>query len=160
MQNSPTRKPWPLSSIVLVIAGLALVGTGLYFIIIRPPLLPEDYRYMALNAAQLDPVRPRLEPWLAQVFEVMGGYILATGVLTITIAATSFRQHDRVAALGVLIGGAASIGLVAAVNFAIDSNFKWALLVIALVWTCSLVLFWSEARSQRSRAKDMHGETL
>jgi hypothetical protein len=51
---------------------------GLYFILLRPSLLPEDVRYMGLSAAQLDAVRPQLEVWLTQVFRVMGGYVLAT----------------------------------------------------------------------------------
>ncbi|WP_204349658.1 hypothetical protein, partial [Serratia marcescens] len=64
--------------------------TELYFILVRPPLLPEDVRYMALPATQFDAVKQGLEAWLAHVFQVMGGYVLATGVLTITLAATSF----------------------------------------------------------------------
>ena len=48
---------------------------------------------MALPAAQFDLLKARLEPWLAHVFQVMGGYVLATGVLTITLATTSFRAH-------------------------------------------------------------------
>ena len=142
MQSLTKSKPWPLSSIIPAIAGVALVSAGLYFIVIRPPLLPEDLRYMGLTEAQLVGVGLRLEAWLAQVFRVMGGHLLAIVALTITIAATSFRSHDRGAALGDLIGGAASIGFMAAVNFAIDSNFKWALLAIALIWACSLVQFW------------------
>lgn len=125
-----------------------LVGVGLYFILLRPPLLPEDVRYMAFPAAQLDIFRPRLEVWLTHVFRVMGGYVLATGVLTITLAATSFRAHQRGAAIGALIGGVASIGLMAGVNFVIDSDFKWVLLSIALLWGCSLALFWLEMRSE------------
>lgn len=123
-----------------------MVGTGLYFILIRTPLLPEDVRYMGVPAAQFDVFRPRLEAWLTHVFRVMGGYVLATGVLTITLAATSFRAHHWGAALGVLIGGAASIGLMAAVNFMIDSDFKWVLFSMALVWALSLGLFWFEKR--------------
>lgn len=117
-----------------------LVGTGLYFLILRPPLLPEDVRFMGV-AAQLDPVRPRLEAWLAHVFRVMGGYVLATGVLTVTLAATSFRQHSPIAALGALVSGAASIGWMAMVNFLIGSEFKWVLLGMVLVWAFSLGLF-------------------
>ena len=86
-----TTRSWPLSSILLAAAGATLVVAGLYFIVVRPPLLPEDVRYMALPAAQFDAIRPRLELWLGHVFQVMGGYVLATGVLTITLAATSFR---------------------------------------------------------------------
>ena len=141
------RKIWPLSSIILASAGIALVGTGLYFIVLRPPLLPEDLRYMGLSAGQLNIVRPRLEAWLSNVFLVMGGYVLATGALTITLAATSFRAHHWGAAIGVLIGGAASIGLMAAVNFAINSDFKWMIFSMALLWVCSLGLFWFEMKS-------------
>ena len=134
-------------------AGIALIGVGLYFILLRPPLLPEDIRYMALPAAQLDILRPRLELWLTHVFRVMGGYALATGVLTVTLAATAFRAHQKSAAIGALIGGAASIGWMAAVNFMIDSDFKWVLLGMALLWACSLVLFWFEKSSQHERGE-------
>ena len=146
-----TRKSWPVSALVLAAAGLALVAIGLYFIFLRPPLLPEDVRFMSLSSAQLDVVRPHFEAWLTQVFRVFGGYILATGVLTITLAATSFRAHHRGAAVGAAIGGAASIGLMAAVNFSIDSDFKWVLLAIAVAWASSLLLFWFESRTRIGR---------
>jgi hypothetical protein len=145
-------KSWTLSSILLAAAGATLVIAGLYFILLRPPLLAEDVRYMALPAAQFDLLRPRLEPWLARVFQVLGGYVLATGVLTIALAATSFRTQHWGAALGALIGGAASIGWMAAVNFIINSDFKWVLLGMALLWACSLVVFWFEKNSNRSAA--------
>jgi hypothetical protein len=102
---------------------------------------------MALPAVQLDILRPRLVLWLTHVFRVMGGYVLATGVLTVTLATTAFRAHQRGAAIGALIGGAASIGWMAAVNFMIDSDFKWVLLGMALLWACSLVLFWFERKA-------------
>ena len=86
-------------------------------------------------------VRPRMEPWLAHVFRVMGGYVLATGVLAITLATTSFRLHEWGAGLGALVGGAASIGLMAITNFTIGSDFKWTLLGIAALWAASLVAF-------------------
>jgi hypothetical protein len=119
---NPENKPWTPSSIVLIMAGVTLIGVGLYFILLRPPLLPEDIRYMAMSVAQIDSVRPRLELWLAHVFQVTGGYVLATGALTITLAATSFRAYHWGAAVGALIGGAASIGWMAVVNFVIDST--------------------------------------
>ena len=139
-----TAKPWTPSSIVLIMAGIALIGVG-------PPLLPEDIRYMALPPAPLDVLRPRLELWLTHVFRVMGGYVLATGVLAVTLAATAFRAHQSGAAIGALIGGAASIGWMAAVNFMIDSDFKWVLLGMALLWAASLVLFWLEKNAPTGR---------
>ncbi len=146
----PKGKFWTASSITLTVAGVTLIVVGLYFILLRPPLLPEDMRYMALPPDRLDIIRPRLEAWLTQVFRVMGGYVLATGVLTITIASTSFRAHHPYAAIGALLGGFASIGLMAAVNFVLDSDFKWVLLGIAILWGSSLALFWHETKSQRA----------
>ena len=140
---------WRPSSIVLAAAGILLAGMGFYFIVLRPPLLPEDTRFMGLTAAQLDPIRPQLEAWLTHVFRVLGGYVLATGILTVTLAATSFRQHSPIAAAGALLAGAASIGWMAVVNFIIGSDFKWALLGMALIWALSLGLCgWDLARSR------------
>jgi hypothetical protein len=103
------NRSWTLSSIVLAAAGIAVTGIGFYFIFLRPPLLPEDLRYMALSPAQLDVVRPRLAEWLTHVFIVLGGYAAATGVLTVSLAATSFRAHRRGAAIGATIGGTAPL---------------------------------------------------
>jgi len=141
----PTRTRWMLSSILLAAAGAILIIAGLYFLLLRPALLPEDIRYMQLAPAELAAVRPRLEAWLAHVFRVMGGYVLATGVLTVTLAATAFRAHYRAAVIGARIGGAASIGLMAGVNFAIGSDFRWMLLAMALLWGASLVVYGFEA---------------
>ena len=131
----PESKPWTPSSIVLIMAGVTLIGVGVYFILLRPPLLPEDIRYMDLPAAQLDIIRP----------------LLATGVLAVTLAATAFRAHQNGAAIGALIGGSASIGWMAVVNFMIGSDFKWVLLGMALLWVCSLVLFWFERKTPTHR---------
>jgi hypothetical protein len=136
---------WSPSAIVLASAAILLIGTGLYFLFLRPPLLPEDMRYIG-SSSQLDAIRPSLETWLTQVFRVMGGYVIATGTLGLTLAATSFREHRSGAALGTLIAGVASIGLMTILNFAIRSDFKWVLLGMALVWAFSLVLFWFEQR--------------
>jgi hypothetical protein len=141
---TPSDKPWTLSSILLALAGTTLVVAGLYFVLFRPPLLPEDLRYMGLSAAELAPVRPRLEAWLTQVFRVMGGYVIATGALIVTLAATSFRAHHWGAAIGALVGGAASIGWMAVVNFMINSDFRWALLAMASLWAASLAVYWFE----------------
>ena len=149
MAAMPNR--WPASAQVLTAVGAVLAAMGLYFIFLRPPLLPEDVRFMSLSSAQLDVARPHLEAWLTQVFRVLGGYILATGVLTITLAATSFRAHKRGAALGALISGSASIGLMAAVNFTINSDFKWLLLAVAAAWAISMVLFWFEPTRRDGR---------
>ena len=142
--------PWRLSALLLALFGGVTVILGLYFIFVRPPFLAEDLRYFHASRAQLAAVAPDLAFWLKQVFRVMGGYVVATGVLTIAVAMSSFRLHERTGVVGAFIGGVASIGLMATVNFMIDSDFKWTLLSIALLWAWSIVKYWIEARTGRA----------
>ena len=71
---------WSASSITLFAFGLILVVVGAYFILIRPPLLPEDLRYLGTSQTALDAAVPHLTLWLNHVFLVLGGYISATGM--------------------------------------------------------------------------------
>ncbi|RUY33995.1 hypothetical protein EN978_35810, partial [Mesorhizobium sp. M7A.F.Ca.US.001.04.1.1] len=64
----PAVNPWTTSSATLALAGTIIAGIGLYFIALRPPLLPEDVRYMNLSAAELEAIGPRLAVWLTQGF--------------------------------------------------------------------------------------------
>jgi hypothetical protein len=141
------RGNWPLSAILLSLFGVCLIGIGVFFIVLRPPLLPEDVRYTGLTLTQLQAEQPRLAFWLLHVFRVLGGYAAAAGWLTLAIAATSFRRHELTAAVGVLVSGAASIGWMVIVNFVIDSDFKWLLLAIGLIWVFCLAAFWTERRT-------------
>lgn len=143
------HRSWPLSAWLLALAGVAMIGVGLFFLLLRPPLLAEDVCYMALSEAQLAAVSPALQGWLAHVFRVMGGHVLALGVLTVTLAATAYREGRWLAWFGVLLGGAASIAWMSAVNFIIASDYKWPLLAIALLWAGSLLAFSFERRTRR-----------
>jgi hypothetical protein len=89
----------------LAASGILLIGVGTYFLFFRPALLPEDVRFMRLSPAELQSVGPRLKPWLTHVFQVMGGYIVATGVLAVTLSVTSFRARHPFAVAGTMIGG-------------------------------------------------------
>lgn len=140
---------WPFSSILLAAFGAALLVMGIYFMLLRPTLLPEDLRYMGISSAQLSTAVPRLAEWLNRVFSVLGGHIIAAGILMVTLAVTSFRQHHWGAAAGVFLAGAASIGWMVIVNFIIDSDYKLLLLAIFALWVFSLGLFWFEKKKLR-----------
>ena len=130
----------------LALGGVILMGMGLYFALLRPPLLPEDLKYMGATIDQIWTALPGLEPWLARVFGVLGGYLFATGLLTVYVAATTFKT-GRLGPLAVIaVSGFASIGWMALTNFVIDSDFKWILLAFALPWVMALVLSWVGAR--------------
>jgi hypothetical protein len=131
----------PYSSTVLALGGAILMALGLYFVFLRPPLLPEDLRYMGTSLSQLQATLPGLLTWLHRVFWVLGGYMFAAGLLTVYAALTVFRSRAKGAAVVVAVAGLASIGWMAAVNFIIGSDFKWLLLAFAILWAIALGLY-------------------
>lgn len=131
----------PYSASTLALAGLILAGMGLYFIFLRPSLLPEDLGYMGSTLQNVKENIPGLLNWLQKIFWVMGGYIFATGLLTIFIAMTSFRKRMKSAFIIVTIAGLTSIGFMTIVNFIINSDFKWMLFAFSLLWLIALILY-------------------
>jgi len=131
----------PYSASMLALGGLLLVAMGIYFVLLRPSLLPEDLRYMGSTLQNAMENIPDLLKWLQKVFWVMGGYIFTTGLLIIFIALTSFRKRLRGAFSIVALAGISSIGSMTAVNFIIGSDFKWVLLTFTLPWIISLTLY-------------------
>ena len=124
----------------IALCGLIMMGMGIYFGFLRPPLLQEDVRYMGSSLPQIQAAIPGLQSWLGRVFGVLGGFMFATGLLTTYIAATGFRT-GRLGAMAVIsASGASSIGWMAITNFLINSDFKWLLLVFALPWGVALAL--------------------
>lgn len=60
----------PYSAIVLALGGVIQMGLGIYFVFLRPPLLPEDPRYMGASLSELQAAVPGLLTWLGRVFWV------------------------------------------------------------------------------------------
>ena len=131
----------PYSASMLALAGLLLVLMGIYFVFVRPPLLPEDVRYMQTTLPVIHNSAPGLSTWLQKVFWVMGGYIFTAGLLIIYIAITSFRERLNGTFIIVVITGLSSIGSMTVVNFMIGSDFKWILLAFTLPWAFALILY-------------------
>ena len=131
----------------LALGGLILMAMGIYFGFLRPPLLPEDARFMGTSLAQVQIAVPGLLPWLSRVFGVLAGYRFATGLLTVYVAATGFRA-GRPGATGIVaLSGLASIGWMAITNVLIDSDFKWLILALTLPWLVALALSWASERA-------------
>ena len=129
------------SASCLSLGGLLLVGMGIYFIFLRPPLLPEDLRNMNTTLSIVQNNIINLTTWLQKVFWVMGGYIFTTGLLTMYVAQTSFRTRTRGAFIIVALAGITSIGSMTIVNFILQSDFKFVLLAFTIPWIVSLILF-------------------
>lgn len=125
----------------LALGGISLLGLGGYFLLLRPPLLPEDARYLGTSLPALQAAVPGLGHWLQKVFWVMGGYMVATGVLTLHVAVSSFRFRRPGAFPAAALAGLSSIGWMAAVNFLLYSDFKWVLAGLTLPWVAALLLY-------------------
>ncbi|MBV5244413.1 hypothetical protein KUF57_12795 [Mycolicibacterium sp. PAM1] len=116
------------------VGGAILVGIGGFFLLARPALLPEDLRYLRRTTGEIDAALPSLREWLRLVFIVLGGYAVATGTLTIYLAATDIRNAESSAVAVLAVAGASSIGVMALVNFALHSTFRWLLSAAAALW--------------------------
>ena len=120
--------------------GVWLIALGLYFALLRPPLLPEDPRFMGTTLALIRANVPGLENWLKQVFTVMGGFMAGTGVLTVFLATMAMRLRLNGTSWALALAGALTVGLMSATNFALQSDFRWLLLVPALIWLAGLAV--------------------
>ena len=131
----------PYSASLIAFGGLLLVAVGIYFVLLRPPLLPEDLRYIGSTLQNAKGNISGLTNWLQKVFWVMGGYIFTTGLLTVFVSFTSFRNRTPGSFSIVAIAGITSIGSMTVVNFIINSDFKWVLLTFTLPWAIALILY-------------------
>lgn len=130
-----------VASWLLTACGAWLVGLGIYFIALRPPLLPEDPRFIGTSLEQLRQAAPGLESWLQIVFTVMGGYTAGTGILTVFVARTAMPR--RLAGTGwvLTLTGLSTVALMSAMNFVLHSDFRWVLVVPVAIWTAGVAAF-------------------
>ncbi|CAN7766629.1 hypothetical protein LJR296_007192 [Cupriavidus necator] len=125
---------------LVVSCGLWHIGLGLYFICGRPALLPEDLRYMGVDAQVLY-AAPRLAAWLAKVFTVMGGFMAGTGVLIAYLGWKVMPLRTRGMTAALALTGALTLVLMSAVNFALQSDFRWFLALPPIGWFVALGLY-------------------
>jgi hypothetical protein len=126
------------------------VGLGLYFIFVRPALLPEDVRYAGADLQALEAVAPHLGDWLGKVFTVMGGFMAGAGVLVAYFGWNLMPSRPRGATLTLALVGALTLGLMSAVNFALQSDFRWLLVLPPLTWAAALVQYELRGRPRQS----------
>lgn len=138
------RRP---SILIFLACGIWLIGLGSYFALLRPALLPEDRRYLGTNLPQIQSALPGLERWLSHVFTVLGGFMFASGLLTMFLAATAVSARQKGIGIVLLLAGLATVVTMSWTNFVIDSNFKWLLLVPAVLWLTGIASYLLERRN-------------
>jgi len=126
-----------------LVAGCGVwdIGLGLYFLFLRPPLLPEDLRYIATNLSGVHAVAPGLERWLMLVFMVNGGFMVGTGVLIVFLAWAAMPRQLPGTTLVLIVVGFCTVVLMSAVNFVLQSDFRFLLVGPLIVWAFAVLLY-------------------
>ncbi len=130
-----------LSGKIFVLCGLWLVALGAYFLFFRPALLPEDSRYIGRSLEAIRLAVPGLELWLRHVFNVMGGFMIASGLMTTLMACRLSVRRDLSTFTILALSGAVGVGLMSLTNFLLNSNFRWLLVLPVLLWLVGLVCY-------------------
>ena len=137
----------PISMFFFIACGIWLIGLGLYFIFLRPPLLPEDLRYMETSIGDIQSAIPGLERWTNRVFTVMGGFMMGSGLLTILAAMNISTLREKRTWIFLMLAGLFTVGTMSLTNFQLNSDFKWLLLMPSLLWVIGLVFLMIIRRS-------------
>lgn len=133
------RRP-SISMFIFIACGIWLIGLGLYFMFLRPPLLPEDFSYLGTSAGEIQSAIPGLERWAHHVFTVMGGFITGAGLLTILVAMKASAASEKWTWIVLALAGLFTVGTMSLTNFQLNSDFKWLLLIPSILWVIGLVL--------------------
>lgn len=137
----PSLRPVRLSGKVFTAIGLWLVLPGIYFVLLRPALLPEGPRFMGTSIEALRAAAPGLEGWLGHVFNVMGGFMVAAGTMTILVAWRFLARRVPGTLSALAVAGTFGVVLMSATNFLLNSDFLWLLLAPVLLWLAGLVCY-------------------
>ena len=123
---------------------------GCYFVFFRPALLPEDLSYIGTSEVEVNRQLPGLTRWLHKVFIVLGGYIITAGSLMIYLGIAENNRNSAALNSATLISGLTSIVTMTVINFIIDSDFKWILLLLTTPWVFSLFTYFKPIASRIS----------
>ena len=124
--------------------GLWLITLGIYFVFLRPALLPEDPRYIGVALESLRVAAPGLERWLGHVFNVAGGFMVAAGAMTVLVAWRLRGMRGPGTFIALLVAGLGGVTMMSATNFLLNSDFRWLLLVPSVLWALGLVCYLRE----------------
>ena len=128
------------STALVALSGAVAVPIGLFFMFARLRFLPEDERFAGASLRAIEEVAPRMSPWLAHVFQVLGGFVIATGILTVHVAMTTFRRRERGSTPSLVAAGVSSFGTLAIVNVLLRSDFRKQLVGLSCVWAVGVLL--------------------
>ncbi len=129
---------------MLSACGFWLVGLGFYFMLFRPPFLPEDLRFIGRTLDQIQLAAPGLAAWVERIFIVMGGFMTAAGVLVLFVASVAMPARSSGTSWALGIAGLLTVALMSIVNFSLHSDYRWVLLLPASLWSAGFLFYLAE----------------
>ena len=127
---------------LLGVLGVLTVGMGLYFLLARPAMLPEDLRF---TGVKLEGLPVRMSEWLGIVFRTWGGFMAGFGVVLLGVAAYLLTARKAVLCWATAAGVGVAFGRFLVSNLAIRSDylaFIVILFILAVLVVAGLAL-WS-----------------
>jgi hypothetical protein len=138
-----------VSGSLLLALGIFTIGTGLYFVFVRPSLLPEDVVFTGIDPNVLP---PQFLKWIGIVFATWGGSTTGFGLTLSGLGAALFSGSYRWLRWGAALGILVAFGRFLASNVMIESDFLWfiaLLFLFALAAIASLFLRRTPTETQR-----------
>jgi hypothetical protein len=96
---------------------------------------------MGTTLTQLEEAAPGLEAWLRVVFTVTGGYMLGPGVLTLGLVRVAMPRRLPGTAWALCVAGLSTVVLMSAMNFGLQSDFRWVLVAPAAIWIVGVAAY-------------------
>lgn len=106
----------------LLALALLTIGTGLYFMFLRPAILPEDARFAGLD---LQTLPAGLSVWLSLVFRTWGAFMVGFGVVLTGIAGFLVTGRPGWLRAGTALGIGIAFLVFLVSNLRLRSDFLW-----------------------------------
>jgi hypothetical protein len=121
---------------LLLVLGLLTLGTAIYFLTLRPPMLPEDGRFTGIAP---DAVPPRMADWLSIVFHTWGGFMAGFGILMLGVAGYMMTLRPAFLRWGTAVAIFVAFGRFLASNIALRSDFLPFIIALAVVGAAAVL---------------------
>ena len=115
---------------LLLAIGVLTIGTAIYFLAIRPPMLPEDAHF---TGVAVDEISPQMADWLSVVFQTWGGFMAGFGILILGVAGYLMTLRPSYLRWGAAIAVLVAFGRFLVSNIILRSDFLPFIVALAAV---------------------------
>lgn len=127
-----------VAALLLLVLGVLTLGSGAYFMFFRPAMLPEDVRLTGMDPQLF---QPAMVDWLRIVFRTLGGFMVAFGIVTTSVAGYMITLRPVLLTWGMVFAVLVAFGRFLASNVAIHSDYLWFIGVLFTIAIISALRF-------------------